>query len=557
MMDKRGRSSGRRRIRRRDFMGIAAGSMAVAATRQPASGPTEPEPTRKGPKVPNRKQPNVLFVMCDQQRADTIAALGNPHIYTPNFDRLAARGTAFRNAYSTCPVCVPARYTIRTGCEPPTTGVYANGRPDIVPGQAEAMEERCGPYLARTMAGLGYRTFGIGKFHTIPWDEELGYEYHTHSEELYGSAEQRSRDGYAGSIEREHPEYDFVEMLMGERTEMYYMPQMSPLPAALGVEAWAADRAIEQIQRSDSRPFFGLVSFIGPHPPFAPPLPFNRMYDPDRMPNPVRGDIAIDHMDEQIVWMNHAIWAEDINDPHARVLKARYYGEVSYIDHCLGRILDAVEARGDADNTVICFFADHGDHLGDHHAWQKESFFEASCRVPFLLSWPDRLPKDTRQDELVCLTDLFGIATTAAGQGELRDGVDVLGMLEGNAASREHLIAYYGKPGSNLFKIMVRGEHWKYVYMANGGREQLFNLSEDADEFHEKLDEQPEVADRLRKAATKAANQPNVNRALDEDGALLSLPFKSRPPRRIYQFCPSRGVRGFPEHPGDALRNMG
>ena len=75
-------------------------------------------------------------------------------------------------------------------------------------------------------------------------------------------------------------------------------------------------------------------------------MPFNRMYDPDRMPNPVRGDLAVDHMDEQIPWMNHVIWAEDINDSHARVLKARYYGEISYIDECLGRILDAVEARG-------------------------------------------------------------------------------------------------------------------------------------------------------------------------------------------------------------------
>jgi len=80
------------------------------------------------------------------------------------------------------------------------------------------------------------------------------------------------------------------------------------------------------------------------------------MYDPDRMPGPVRGDIELDHMDEQITWMNYAIWAEDVNDPHARVLRARYYGEISYIDQCLGRILDAVEARPDADNTLICFW---------------------------------------------------------------------------------------------------------------------------------------------------------------------------------------------------------
>ena len=69
-------------------------------------------------------------------------------------------------------------------------------------------------------------------------------------------------------------------------------------------------------------------------------------------------------------------------------MKARYYGEISYIDDCLGRILDAIDARGDAENTVICFYTDHGEMLGDHHAWGKESFFDASCHIPFLVSWP-------------------------------------------------------------------------------------------------------------------------------------------------------------------------
>ena len=289
------------------------------------------------------KKPNVLFVMTDQQRFDTIASLGNSHIHTPNLDRLVRRGFAFENAYSTCPVCVPARYTIRTGREPHTTAIYQNERQAPIEGQAAGMEERCGPYLPRVMRGLGYRTFGVGKFHTNPWDEELGYDVHLHSEELYGNPDQRARDSYAAFIAREHPEYDFIECLMGERTEMYYMPQMSPTPAHAGVESWAADRAAELVGDADPRPFFGFVSFVGPHPPCAPPIPFNRMYDPDRMPTPIRGEAAVDEMDEQIAWMNHAIWAEDVNDSHARVVKARYYGEISYIDDCLGRILDAVE----------------------------------------------------------------------------------------------------------------------------------------------------------------------------------------------------------------------
>jgi arylsulfatase len=499
-------------------------------------------------------RPNVLFIMTDQQRADTIAALGNPYIYTPNYDRLVARGASFRNCYSTCPVCVPARYTVRTGREPFTTTVYENGGPDPVRGEPEGMEERCGSYLARTMTGLGYRTFGFGKFHTSPWDEELGYQIHSHSEELYGTEDQRERDGYASWIAAKHPEFDFIEMLMGERTEMYYMPQMSPLPAELGVEAWAADRAIEQIQRSSDEPFFGFVSFIGPHPPCAPPIPFNRMYDPDRMPDPVRGDTQIDSMDEYVNWMNYAIWAEDINDSHARVLKARYYGEISYIDHCIGRILDAIEARDDADNTLIVFYSDHGDHLGDHGAWQKESFFEAACHVPLLVSWPERLPRNTRRDELVCLTDLFGIATSAAGKGEMRDGMDLLGVLEGRAEPRDHVVGYYGRPGSLHFKTMVREKDWKYIFMANGGREQLFNVTEDPHELRQRINDAPEVAKRLREAAVAGASRPNVNRALDEKGALRAFPHQKLPATRIHQFSPSRGITGFPEHPGDVLK---
>ena len=495
------------------------------------------------------QQPNVLFLMTDQQRFDTIAALGNPHIYTPNLDRLVERGVTFTQGYSTCPVCVAARYTLRTGYQPPTTRIFSNRRSDPAPGQASTMEGRCGPYLARTMQRLGYRTFGIGKFHTQPTYEDLGYDVHLHSEEMYASPEERRRDAFASWIAREHPAYDFVETLMGERTEMYYMPQFSPQPARVTVESWAADRAVEQTRVASDRPYFGFVSFIGPHPPFAPPLPFNRMYDPDRMPNPVRGDPATDHMDEQIPWMNHLIWAEDINDPHARVLKARYYGEISYIDWCIGRILEAVEARGDGDNTLICFFSDHGDHLGDHRAWQKESFFDVSCHVPYLVSWPGQLPSNTRRDELVCLTDLFGIATHAAGATEPRDGIDVLGVLAGEVAPREAIIGMYEEPGTPHFKVMVRDRQWKYIFMANGGREQLFDMPNDPHELRNCAASRPDVAGRLRDRATKACDVPGARDALDA-GGLRAFDYRDRPRQRIYQFDHSRGVTGFPKIPG-------
>src|SRR5437868_15212888 len=95
-------------------------------------------------------RPDILFIMTDQQRFDTIAALGNPDVYTPNMDRLVRRGISFSNAYATCPVCVAARYTIRTGCEPPTTRVFTNAKANAVAGPAAGRGTRCGAQLGRT-----------------------------------------------------------------------------------------------------------------------------------------------------------------------------------------------------------------------------------------------------------------------------------------------------------------------------------------------------------------------------------------------------------------------
>jgi choline-sulfatase len=500
-------------------------------------------------------RPDILFIMTDQQRFDTIAALGNSHIYTPNLDRIVRRGISFSNAYATCPVCVAARYTIRTGCEPATTRVFSNAKAAPVAGQPEEMEARCGAYLGRTMSRLGYRTFAIGKFHTQPWNEDVGYETIWRNEENYRPLT-REGDDYAAWLAREHPEFDFLEQPMGERTEMYYLPQRSPLPAELGAEWWASDRAIEEISKSDdSRPFFGFVSFVGPHPPLAPPIPFNRMYNPDQMPELLLGDIEGDHLDEEIPFMRHAVWADAINPELAKIVKARYYGEITYLDHCVGRILDAIEARPNSENVVICFFSDHGDLLGDHHGWQKQNFFEAACRFPLLLSWPATLPASTVRHELISLADLFGIATGAAGACEVRQGIDVLKVLQGESGAHEHLVGMVEVPGSHDFKIMVVTGEWKYIFMANGGREQLFNLKRDPNELSNCVSSSSRIRDDLYALAVEACRVPGAAHALDGD-KLRVFPFRKRTPTRIYQFDRSRGVTGFPEKSQDALKGF-
>ena len=489
-------------------------------------------------------RPDILYIMCDQLRYDCIAAMGNPVIKTPNLDRLAARGAVFDNAYSTCPVCVPARYTIMTGCEPYRTGCYCNEMPAPLDGMPGDMQERCGRYLAATMGGAGYRTFGVGKFHTVPAFDDIGFDVFLDTEEIW-SPEERTQDSYARFIHEEHPEFDFIEQLHGERTDMYYMPQTSPLPAELTVEGYAARRAAELIAGSDSdKPYFGFVSFIGPHPPFAPPIPYNRMYNPDMMPNPVCGDLECDHMDEQIPWMNHLIWADELNDFSAREARARYYGEISYIDSCIGLLLDAVYTKGNADNTLICFFTDHGEMFGDHRAWQKECYFEAACHIPFFVSWPKKIPQNSRNGEIAALTDLFGIATSAAGIGELRDGYNTLDVAVKNERGRDYLVATYMRPGQH-FKVMVRGGDYKYIFMANGGREQLFSLKDDRDELINLAKELPDKVGLYKNYAEQYCARDGLRAALDDNGKLRSYDFVERKKFRIHQFDTSRGVNDF------------
>jgi len=191
--------------------------------------------------------------------------------------------------------------------------------------------------------------------------------------------------------------------------------------------------------------------------------------------------------------------------------------------------------------------------LGDHHGWQKQNFFEAACRFPLLLSWPAILPAGTIRTELTSLADLFGIATGAAGAGELREGMDVLKMLRGECAPREHLVGMVEVPGSQDFKVMVLTDQWKYIFMANGGREQLFNRKNDPNELSNCISSSSEIRSDLYARAVGTCRVPGAAEALDGN-KLRAFAFRQRPPTRIYQFDRSRGVVGFPDKPQDALK---
>jgi choline-sulfatase len=165
------------------------------------------------------------------------------------------------------------------------------------------------------------------------------------------------------------------------------------------------------------------------------------------------------------------------------------------------------------------------------------------------------LPGGSVRNELVSLADLFGIATEAAGECDLREGTNILKMLKGEARSREHLVGMIEIPGSQNFKVMVATNEWKYIFMANGGREQLFNLRQDPNELSNCAGSSPRIKDDLYALAVKACKAPGAMDAVDGD-KLRAFSFRERPRSRIYQFDRSRGVAGFPDQPRGVLKGF-
>ena len=163
--------------------------------------------------------------------------------------------------------------------------------------------------------------------------------------------------------------------------------------------------------------------------------------------------------------------------------------------------------------------------------------------MPLLVSWPARLPAGRQHAGFATLTDLFGLATTAAGKPELRDGRDLLGALRGEGPARDVVFGVFGTPGTRQFKCMVRRGDWKYLWFANGGRELLFNLRADPGEARDFAAASPEVLAALRAEAVRTLAARPLSAPAVVDGALKALPFAPFPRTRIKQFA--RGVTDF------------
>jgi len=403
------------------------------------------------------RRPNILLLMTDQQRFDTIAALGNPLIQTPTLDRLVREGTSFTSAYCPSPVCMASRCSLLLGQYPHQTGCVMNN---------PMPQNR--PSLMNLLADAGYQTHGVGKMHFGPDSRALwGFESRDYSEEGGGNDDFRAFLDANG--------YEHVVAPHGERSEYYYIPQPSQLPERLHHTRWVADRALAFLERRDTRrPFFLWASFIKPHPPFESPVPWNRLYRTVEMPLPH----VPPNVDDLLTYWNRVQNRYKYRDQGTdlnllRTTRAAYYAAISFIDFNVGRVLAALEARGILDETLVLFTSDHGEFLGDYGCYGKRSFLDVAARVPLLVRYPARFPVGARCDDPVSLVDVLPTCLAAAGieKSPQRVGVD-LSEFAAKRVNREGVVGQFGREGGALYMFVSHA--FKYIYSAPDRKEWLF-----------------------------------------------------------------------------------
>jgi choline-sulfatase len=413
-----------------------------------------------------KRPPNILLLFTDQQRQDTIGALGNPVMRTPHFDRLVREGTAFTSCYTPSPECVPARCSLTMGQYPSHTQCYGNGRP-----WPFAQKET----LMQVLTRAGYHTHGIGKCH---------FEPYARSHELHGFAARERQEELTSQPERDEylqylwaQGYRHITDPHGVRGEMYYVPQPAQMAAAHHPTQWIGDRSVAflRTQATASKPWFLFASFIHPHPPFCPPAPWHKLYRDFDVPLPF---LPPGH-EELLLHVNkfqnrYKRRARGCDLQLMRMMRAYYYACVSFIDFQVGRILAALEETKQLDNTLILFSTDHGELLGDYGSVGKRSYHDVVTRVPLLVRYPEAFAAGAQCATPVSLVDLAPTCCALGGAAFETHSLDGTSLTELAASRAERTVFSQLNRAENAIYMAVN-RAWKFVYSAPDQRELLFD----------------------------------------------------------------------------------
>jgi len=434
------------------------------------------------------KLPNILLITADQFRADCLGCAGHPVVETPYLDQLAAEGVRFRAAYTAVPACMPARAAILTGMDQ-----WNHGR--LMAAGAEYL------HFPATLPGelgkAGYQTAIVGHMGQVPRRALYGFQQGVIFEDYLRWLERHSGGAYS---------YEGLGISPNS-----WVARPSNLPEHLHVTYWKTSQAIEFLERRDpTRPFFLWLSYIRPHAPFDAPGEYFAMYrDHPDLPEPAVGDWAR-VFDRRV---------DDIDAPRTRRrpaeirrAQAGYFGNITFVDHQIGRLLNYLRASQPAAyaNTLILFTSDHGEMLGDHYHWRKTYAYEGSARIPFIVRPPASwgLPGGVVRDEPVELRDVMPTLLDAAAHpipGSV-DGASLLPLVRGESppwrpfVQGEYTICYTRETGMQY----VTDGREKYIWFHHTGQEQFFDLRSDPRECRD-LSRDPAVRERIEQWRARLA----------------------------------------------------
>jgi arylsulfatase len=442
------------------------------------------------------KQPNILLIMTDQQRADSINSLGASWMQTPTLDGLVHEGTSFTNCFVTSPVCVSSRASVFRGMYPHTTNVYTN---------FETWE----PNWVDWLANAGYHCVNIGKMHINPYDAKGGFHQRF-------MVENKDRPLFLEEHERAiYDEWDKALKARKLRKPSRYTRVEAGADAflqALGCFVWeldddmhpdnfVGDTALWWLEdRRSKAPFFLQIGFPGPHPPYDPTAEYAALYENTEIPFalPSKEELARQprmhaRLRQSMIDFNidSVAWREEISPDEMLRLRRHYAANVSMIDRKIGQILAALERRGDLENTIVIFCSDHADALGEHGHIQKWTMYDCVTRVPLIWWAPGRIKSNAICSDLVQLMDIAPTILDYAGVDTpdnweakrltpmLRDGAWPGGVF------RDHVYAELGRDhiqSACEFVVMRRSKDWKIVIYPGEDDGELYDLVADPGE---------------------------------------------------------------------------
>ncbi|MEM7030928.1 MAG: sulfatase-like hydrolase/transferase, partial [Chloroflexota bacterium] len=329
-------------------------------------------------------QPNILVVMSDQHRMDTLGVYGNPDVRSPHIDRLAVDSVRYTESFCPYPVCTPSRYSFLSGLYV-RQHLGASNYCTLAPGL---------PTFPRVLKSSGYRTQAVGKMHFTPTYLDVGFDTLQLAEQ---NGPGRHEDDYHRWLRLEGvaDHIDLMDQEMEYRREapQEYWDTVGAMESTLDEDhhstTWIGDQALEALQDWTPEANLLMVSFIKPHHPFDPPTPWSQMYDPQSLtllPGWIDACLPQDLSNHQGYFPH-----KDLTEEKLRQAMALYYATISQIDHQVGRLIDYLKQQGLYDDTLILYTSDHGEYLGFHHLLLKGNYmYDPLAKVPLIIKYPNQ-----------------------------------------------------------------------------------------------------------------------------------------------------------------------